>query len=479
MNQHLKILMLEDTPEDAGLIQHELKKAGFNFSAKVVDTKDDFQNAIIDFDPDVILSDHQLPEFNSTDALKIYHELGCKAPILLITGAVSEEFAAQTIREGAADYLLKNNLIRLPSAIIHAIEKRQAENGRDEVIKKIQRQNVFMNLMLESLPIAYYTCKTNGNFGSTFISDNVFSITGFESHRFVEAPDFWINQIHPEDKERILSGLQRVLNNGEHEMEYRWQIADGSWCWFFDKMKLVKNADGQNFIAGAWLDITERKKMEDEMKAIAVRHQQKITEVTIDAQEKERNQLGRELHDNINQILATSKIYLGLAKSKPERSHEMVEKSFLLVDQAMTEIRTLSHSLVAPSLGEITLKEVLEEMAAEINKAGLLNLQLRNELDGELSLGEKMELMLYRIVQEQMNNIHKYAKAKTIDINLKIENDYLCLNITDDGVGFDPGQKHRGIGLKNIESRAEFYSGKSNIISSPGKGCRLEVMIPV
>jgi two-component system sensor histidine kinase UhpB len=87
--------------------------------------------------------------------------------------------------------------------------------------------------------------------------------------------------------------------------------------------------------------------------------------------------------------------------------------------------------------------------------------------------------MIYRIVQEQINNISKHAKAKTIIIHLKAKDAHLNLSITDDGVGFDTTKKDNGIGLRNIQSRVEFYSGNMNIISSPGQGCRLEVTIPL
>jgi two-component system sensor histidine kinase UhpB len=86
--------------------------------------------------------------------------------------------------------------------------------------------------------------------------------------------------------------------------------------------------------------------------------------------------------------------------------------------------------------------------------------------------------MLYRIVQEQFNNISKYASAKTVTLRIDADPDFLYLSVTDDGVGFDTTQKAKGIGLKNIQSRVEFYSGTMQIISAPGKGCSLEITIP-
>jgi len=173
-------------------------------------------------------------------------------------------------------------------------------------------------------------------------------------------------------------------------------------------------------------------------------------------------------------------MYLGMAKSGQNVPEDLVGISYEYVNQAMEEIRKLSHSLVTPSLGDISLKEALQELAENINLLEGLQVQLLDdEKYNEQAKDKNKELMLYRIVQEQLNNITKYAKAKEAVISLKIDSDNLFLSVADNGVGFDTTQKSKGIGLKNISSRVEFYSGNMNIISSPGRGCTLEVYIPM
>jgi two-component system, NarL family, sensor kinase len=90
-----------------------------------------------------------------------------------------------------------------------------------------------------------------------------------------------------------------------------------------------------------------------------------------------------------------------------------------------------------------------------------------------------IELMLYRITQEQLNNINKYAKATKTVITVRIAAEKLFLSIADDGAGFDTGKKMKGIGLRNIANRVEFYNGALEIISAPGEGCRLVIEIPL
>ena len=137
----MKILMLEDVEDDAGLIVRSIKKGGINFEMKRVDTRDEFIDAIRHFHPDVILSDHSLPQFNSIEALKICRRVNLPAPFILVTGTVSEEFAVSCLKQGADDYVLKSNLTRLPSAIENALAQRELKTQRIKADAALRNQN--------------------------------------------------------------------------------------------------------------------------------------------------------------------------------------------------------------------------------------------------------------------------------------------------------------------------------------------------
>jgi signal transduction histidine kinase len=130
MKNDLRILILEDSEEDAGLIDRVLKKDNFEFTRVRVETREEFINALDEFKPDIVLSDHSLPQFNSIKALEICRQWKSEMPFILVTGAVSEEFAVNCLKRGADDYILKSNLSRLPMAIQHAIRQHEYENER-------------------------------------------------------------------------------------------------------------------------------------------------------------------------------------------------------------------------------------------------------------------------------------------------------------------------------------------------------------
>ncbi len=141
MEKPLRILMLEDLQDDVGLIERTLARQGISFVGKAVDTRDEFVAALGDFKPDVILSDHALPQFNSQEALKICQEADLNVPFILVTGTVSEEFAVSCLKQGADDYVLKSNLVRLPSAIQNALRQRALEFNRKNSEKTLRSQN--------------------------------------------------------------------------------------------------------------------------------------------------------------------------------------------------------------------------------------------------------------------------------------------------------------------------------------------------
>lgn len=212
----------------------------------------------------------------------------------------------------------------------------------------------------------------------------------------------------------------------------------------------------------------EREKLEAERK--------KITRAILIAGEKERNRLSRELHDNINQLLATAKLYLGTAARDNPVFKEKIKYPLELIDQSMEELRSLSHRMGSP-LKDIDLRSMIETLLVKIGQSSPIETHLQFSLPS-LVLEDDLKLNIFRIVQEQTHNILKYARARNIDIFLTEKNGILNIIIKDDGEGFDINVKRSGIGISNIQHRVTSFNGEMEIISSPGKGCSIIIKIP-
>ena len=293
---------------------------------------------------------------------------------------------------------------------------------------------------------------------------------------------WWLNKVHADDWKRNEKLLSRCLEEESTNfgVEFRFLCANGTYkhiysrCFFFyDKEKRPYR------MIGSLQDVTELKDLQEKVIQERIVTQQKITEATIQSQEQEREELGRELHDNINQILATSKMFVDISIKNPFMREELLPKSFDYLATAIEELRKLSKSLVPPSLGDIGLEEAVKELlSTAFTSNGTVKYNFECKTMKGQYLPNDVQLMLYRIIQEQLNNITKYAKPSEVNILLTQQKDSLRVCISDNGKGFDPSHKAKGIGLRNIRSRAEMFGGKMKIVSSPGHGCTLNVVIP-
>ncbi|MBL7699979.1 MAG: hypothetical protein JNK79_17565, partial [Chitinophagaceae bacterium] len=190
-----------------------------------------------------------------------------------------------------------------------------------------------------------------------------------------------------------------------------------------------------------------------------------------------REEIGVELHDNINQVLSSAKMYFETAYDEGGRD-VLLEKGLTHLRNAMEEIRKLSHRLVAPELTKISLVQAIANLAQNSRETGSLHLQYETANFTEERVSNEIRLALYRIVQEQFNNILKHAKAKNVLIMLDMTSSTIFLTIRDDGRGFDSSVTRYGIGLRNITNRVKLYNGHMEVQSEPGKGCQLKVAVP-
>jgi PAS domain S-box-containing protein len=211
-----------------------------------------------------------------------------------------------------------------------------------------------------------------------------------------------------------------------------------------------------------------------------IRKDQEITKAIMKAQEQERSQIGAELHDNVNQILAGVLLNLGMTKVKPiTEQTNWVDSSMSNIHLAISEIRKLSHRLAPVSIDDNSLKETFSTLLKSINLNNQYQVNFTIKKVDELSITGDVQLNLYRILQEQLNNIMKYSKATVIDVSLLLDNDAIQLRICDNGIGFDTKTNRNGIGLGNMKKRAQLFSGNFFLKSSPGNGCEITVEIPL
>lgn len=290
------------------------------------------------------------------------------------------------------------------------------------------------------------------------------------------------SHMHPEDLERVQASIKAALLSREQhwQLEYRYRCLDGATRQVVNKAFIVRDEEGQALrMIGALQDITPIRRLQARLMDEQSNKKKEMIQAALEAQEKERNEIGCELHDNVSQLLATAKLLIDSARHNPGNSGSLLAQSVGLINRAMDENRNLSHRLVSPSLDTEDFDAAIRGLAASLNQTRKINVSVQLPALGELGTTvAELRLTLYRILQEGITNIVKYANATNVEIRLYRSEKAWELVLADNGVGFNPEEKRNGVGLKNIASRVEMLGGQYRLCSSPGKGCELMIVIP-
>ena len=286
--------------------------------------------------------------------------------------------------------------------------------------------------------------------------------------------------LHPDSHEFVRSKYKEAVNKG-HVINYveTIQLPAGEKIGEI-RIVPVKNERGKvTKLVGFANDITEeialRKKLDKEREEFT----RKITSAVTKSQEMERSKVGRELHDNVNQVLTTVKLYIELCMDGSVDHHAVLPKCALLLNETISEIRDLSRRLSAPSLGDTGIKETINDLVQSVQITKGPEIHLDTRFVACDCIDDELHLAVYRIAQEHLTNILKHAQAGQVTIKLKVTQSRLSLEIKDDGRGFNTQEKTNGIGITNMKTRAHILKGSFKMESAKGKGTRLWVSFPI
>ena len=590
----MKVLILEDDLADAEIIQHLLSKEKTSFVFSVAQNRQEFIGALKAFEPELILSDHSIPQFSSNEALRLARQFYRTIPFILVTGNVSEEFAAGIIKEGADDYILKDRMTRLPVAIQAALDKRRdakeirdykdaldqaaivaitnqkgiityANNNfcnisqytREELIGQDHRiiksgyhsadfiknlwqtiaggkiwRGEFCNrakngffywvdttivpfLNDQGKPYQYLSIRTDiterkraesaleesnrrFKYVSMAVSDiiwelDIASLTCelFQGRKQLfdripssqQYPCILDELVLPGDRTRIQSSFDKAkadINCAVWSDEYRVYANDNKILDIVNNCVFVRNAEGEALKAiGAITDITDKKQLVSKLYEQQEREHLRITAVTLQVQETERTMIGQELHDNVNQILAGTKMLLTSLITQQQKTKQVLSECVQYLSQAIEANRQIAHGLITPDFTDNSLLSQLKHITTIMFKTSGIRVIMEGDYTLEHILSNEQKLTLYRIAQEQCSNISKYADATAVTIKFSIVAGHVHLVIADNGRGYAEEKPTGGVGLNNISHRVKLLGGTMYIDNAEQGGFRLGVQFPV
>ena len=398
----------------------------------------------------------------------------CSVPILDSTGCVVGALGIYFAVRKTPDAVEINSIERAQYLLRILLENHFSLN-------RIQVANDRFDSVMRATHDMIWDCDIQT--GSFYRSkEGIAKVYGVSNGRSIPTIRAWLSRIHPEDYAAVQNIIKNILSASSQEtfdLEYRFLTDQGTYNFVYDRGTIVRNRDGKpSRMIGAAQNITERKRLELELIKTELEKQRIIGQATIETQEQERSEIGKELHDNVNQVLTTTKLYLDLSQSNPELKDELIVKSTKNIIYVINEIRQLSCSLMNPTLGDLGLLDSITDLVENINLTRKVYVQLDVTTELETLLNEHQKLTIFRIVQEVLNNAIKHAKANSVLLSIHAEDAQLVLTIDDDGVGFDPVLVKKGSGLRNIQNRVYLSNATISLDSMPGSGCRFQIKFP-
>jgi PAS domain S-box-containing protein len=370
-------------------------------------------------------------------------------------------------------YIIPAILLILAQAllIIGLLWQRARKRKAEAVLRESEKR---FRVMADTTPSLVWMCDPRGRI--TYLNERRTAFTGPDPD--AGYGDSWAAYIHPDDLKNVLDTVAQALKARQSfSREYRLRRSDGVYRWMLDVASPRVNGDGSfaGFIGSA-IDVTDQK--------LAQQALEKVSGQLIEAQEKERSRIARELHDDICQRLALLSMELEQADRVSRQSPEAAKKNMDEIRSHCSEIagdvQSLSHQLHSSKLDYLGAASAIRGFCQEFSRQHEVNIEFtENNVPRELP--KDISLCLFRVTQEALHNAVKYSEVSEFRVELTATGDEIHLIVKDEGTGFNVEQakKGSGLGLVSMQERVHLVHGSLCVESKPGTGTSVLAVIPV
>jgi len=454
MGTPLRVLLVEDSENDALLLVRGLRRGGYDPTWERVDSPAAMDAALDGRDWDLVISDHSMPTFSSLAALGLLRRKGfVDLPFIIVSGQIGEDAAVAAMKAGAHDYLMKDNLARLNSAIER--ELREAEVRRERRQAEEKYRSIFENAI-----------------------EGIFQTT--VDGRFLTANPAMARMLGYESPEELLGSISNIRDQlyvepGRREEFYRLALRDGfvsgfevqmhrkdgDPVWISANARVVYDDGGDiSGYEGTVENITERKRAEEALREI---------------REAERRRIARELHDVVLQDLTYALQSMQVLRRMPEGvdRNEETGRQVEALKRAVGGLRDAIYDLRLESVRERPLVRAVEsivEMNRQIGGGCQFELVVDDGFPAKISGPAGVEVV--RVIQEALANVRRHSGARHAVVTLGMTNDEVLVEIEDDGKGFGPETSY-GMGLTGMRERVLVLGGKLEVEGREGVGTRV------
>lgn len=497
MNSPLRILHLEDNPYDAELVEGRLRSFGLAHVTRCVRTAEAFEEALKTERFDLALCDYNVPGFDGFRALTRLRTTCPDVPIILLSGTLGEEEAVECLKQGATDYILKDRLHRLGPAIERALAEGELLRDRKAAYERLRLNEERLSCVLMATNDAVYDLNLLTD--AIWWNQGLELLFGYDPRKVATDLKWWERAVHPEDRVPVIRSLAKALASAANAWseEYRFQCANGAYANVYDRGYILRDENGKALrLVGAMMDITEKKRMEEEI----LRGQRMDTLGSV------AGGVAHDLNNMLTPILASTEMLAESARdSETKPLVEIIKSSALRGAELVRQIL-----LFARGEGDLKVPIDLREFGADL--AGLLRASMPKNIKLELQVApvtpavHANRTQLHQVLLNLCVNARD-AMPKGGQIRISIQEDeqgkagerFVVVRVADTGTGiaaenlpriFSPFYSTKkggagnscagtGLGLATVRNIVDGHGGQVTVESTPGKGTTFSVYLPV
>lgn len=490
----IRVLMVEDSRDDAELLTRELRRGGFEPTVRRVDAEEDLRAAVRAEDWDVAICDWTLPALSAPQAIQLLKREEFEGPVIIVSGTMGEEHVVEAMRSGADDYLVKGNLRRLSPAIRRELREAAARTSARRAEGRLAVSEARLRSLVETIPATTYVAIASGEsatgYRTEYISPQITVMLGYTPEELVEQPDLWFEILHPEDREAaILADQVHFTTGAPLRQEYRVIARDGRVVWIHDLAAMIPGERGHpGFSQGVLSDITPLKETEAELRQTiellraSDEERRKLVSRLVTAREEEAQRIAGDIHDDPIQALVAVSMRLDLLRmERDERKRaDALAQVEDMVDDTMRRLRRMLFELSPRTLATGGLGDALREYIHNANLEEATTYHLDDRLT--VDIGQEKRTIAYRVVLEALSNVRKHAHAGSATVTIEDRDGGVHCTVTDDGRGIGPkelGVSFPGhLGTVSMRQRVEVAGGWIKLQSTPGEGTTVEFWLP-
>ena len=489
MDKELRILILEDVATDAELMEDELRKEINSFSSRRVESEDDFCSKLKEYNPDVILSDYNLPAFNGMSALKLTKEITPTTPFIIVTGSINEETAVECMKAGAADYVLKDKLSHLSKTVNAALEMRALIEDREKAEEALRKSEKFNRQIIESSNDCINMLDLEGRL--LFINDKgqeLLEIEDINSHLNESWLDYWDENT---DRQLAADAIRDAVDRNVGSFQGYCPTMKGKPKWWDVIITPITNIEGKvDRLLAVSRDITELKNKSAKLMQI-----ERMSTVGTLA-----SGVAHELNNPLMSVLGFTQYCL---KHTPdsEKNYDVLKD---IEHEATRCVDIVKNLLTFSHMGKEGIEEKKEASCADIIERVLKLLSYRIEkervrfiknydkdiIDAFIQVNGMQQVFL-NIIVNALDALRE-SESKEINIDIQHEGDLTKVIIADTGSGipqkildriFEPFYttkevgKGTGLGLSISRSIVENNNGLLSCESEEGKGTKFIIQL--